>query len=94
MNNEPLMRVVVECAAFFALAPESEVDPDAAVEKLEEIACIMKELNEEDRGAFARFVQNMADCERSNGINPDRHRFLNALPKDLGILEDGQCGDN
>ncbi len=85
--NEILMRAIVDCIAFVELSGDEVIDPDAAVNLLESLASMLKDLSLTDRKTFARCVAKMEVEERAYGKNK-RTDFLASFIEDFG-LNDG-----
>ena len=84
---ETLMRVVVNCAVFLELSDEDRVDPDAAVEQLEEMAWMLKKLAPSEQAQMVDFVSMLANqAERETGRD-QRWQCLVDMPQALGLGE-------
>jgi hypothetical protein len=81
--NQFLMRAVAEYAIFLGLAKEEDVNPDVAVEQLEQLSDIMKQLSPAEQAEFANFVRNMADQETHS--SKERIEFLQSLVDNMGL---------
>ena len=79
--DENLMTMVLEALAFFALAGDDQVDPDAAAEQMEGSAHILRRLAPAEKQEFANFARHYAaDEERAKG-SPERVEFFRAVPE-------------
>jgi hypothetical protein len=76
------MQAVAEVVVFLELAPDERLDPDLAVEQLEQLAVLLQQLDDDERRSFIEFVQRQAERETSD----DRRRVLLELPEALGLL--------
>jgi citrate lyase beta subunit len=83
--NATLMKSIVESAAFLSLSGDDAVQPDAAVAQLEQLAATLKEMSQEDRQTFVRYINDLAQQERRAGKDKERIAFLETLPENLGI---------
>ena len=84
--NQTLLQIVVDVISFLALSDNETVAEDAAVEQLEHIAAILKQLPRDDRDHFLSFVAESA----SQSNDPQRAEFLRSLPEQLGLTA-GDC---
>ena len=82
--NKQLMTIVLESAAFWELAGDELVDPDAAAEQNEGLVSTLHEMTPEEKAEFLAFAKQYADDEEENG-DPDRVRFFRSIPKVLGL---------
>jgi hypothetical protein len=84
--NESLMIIVLESLAFWELAGDELVDPDAAEEQAEGAVNELRRLGAEDRAAFAKFVIGYADEEEKQRGPLERIEYFRALPRQLGFV--------
>lgn len=82
--NRSLMRAVAEFATFLALSPDDAVQPDTAVEQMEQLASVLKGLSTADREVFKTFLAGMSEDERLGGA-VDRAEFLAHAFEKLGL---------
>lgn len=85
MDNEPLMRIVVESSLFFGLSDDDVVRPDAAVSQLEAIASSLQQLSETEQQAFLSYVQRFSESEGTWTGRTVRVEFLRSLGESLGL---------
>jgi hypothetical protein len=86
--NQSLMRAVAEYAIFLGLAKEEDVNPDVAVEQLEQLSRIMKQLTQTEREEFANFTRKMAEQESQvANYSEERVEFLQSLVDNMGLDE-------
>jgi hypothetical protein len=85
--NPILMNIVVQACSFFALGDDDRVNPDAAVEQLEQISSMLKALSHDDLCRFVRHVAELAARAREQK-DTERERFLRELPGNLGLTPD------
>jgi len=85
--NPTLMRAVAECIVFLNLSSDDEVDPDVAVEQLEQLASIMQQLTANERAEFADFTQKLA-TEEAQSSRPSKERVecLRTMFENLGLV--------
>ncbi len=83
MNCYPFMRAVVESVTFFGLSDDNVLQPDTAVAQLENLASILRELDESDISGFRRFVDELATTEEATSGRTPRVDFLFHLVDNL-----------
>lgn len=83
--NELVVRALLSCIEFLSRSGDDFVDPDSAVQQLEEIARTLKMLSQEDRRRFRVIVMATAEEEEQQGARADRVTFLRALTDQLGL---------
>jgi hypothetical protein len=79
--DESLMTIVLESLAFFALANDDQVDPDAAAEQTEGAAQFLRRLSPAEKQEFANFARHYADDEERSKGTPERVEFFRAVPE-------------
>ena len=84
--NPKLMKSIVDFAAFLSLSGEDVVQPDAAVEQLEQLASTLKEMTHEDQQIFVHYINELARLEGQAGKDKRLTSFLETLPENLGIV--------
>lgn len=78
---ELLVTALLDLLAFLELSGDDTVDPDAAVEQLEEAARTLRQLGEEDRERLVATIEAAAAREE----DPARRAFFLATPEALGL---------
>jgi hypothetical protein len=90
--NRTLMRAVLDAAAFLELADDEILDPDAAVEQMEQMAVTLAELAPDERAGLLRFAAESAVEARASG-DEERAEFLESFGESFGLDdEDGEAG--
>ncbi len=79
------MQSLVEFAVFVGVSNDKIVDPDAAIEQLEQLSIILKGLTPTERTAFVTFIQNMATTESNDSHAKERVEFLHSLAENIGF---------
>jgi hypothetical protein len=79
------MTVVLEGLAFWQLAGDDAVDPDAAEEQADGAMSELRRLGAEDRAAFVNFIAAYADEEEKQRGPRERIQYFRALPRQLGF---------
>ena len=79
------MAVVLESLAFWELAGDELVDPDAAEEQAEGARDVLKRLTSGEKAEFARFAATYADEEEKQRGPEERIAFFRRLPARLGL---------
>ena len=85
--NEALMRCVVEAAAFFATVSDDVLNPDVAVEQLEQLSYFLKRLEHGERELFERYIKKLYDEELRAGAPAVRLEFLESAFANLGLSD-------
>jgi hypothetical protein len=80
--NEVLMRTILQLAAFLELSGTPDVDDDAAVRQLEEVAALLRGLGQEESGAFVAFTYKKAEAT----TNSEYREFLLGFPAAIGQI--------
>ena len=83
--NKQLMTIVLESLAFFELAGDELVDPDAAAEQSEGAIRALGMLTPEEKTDFANFARAYADEEKAGKGDPERADFFRSVPESLGV---------
>ena len=81
--NEKLMQIVIDMVEFFANCDDDILDPDEAVQKLEGIAYVMRQLSLTETDEFVRFTQEAAAA--LSEVDPAKAEFYSTIPSNLGI---------
>jgi len=83
-----LARAVINAAAFLELSDEDSVDPDLALQALEEISYNLNHADRAERQALVEALAEMRASEMETGPRPDVLEFLDSFLETFG-LEDG-----
>ncbi|MEM8535048.1 MAG: hypothetical protein AAGF95_29700 [Chloroflexota bacterium] len=83
--NEVLTQVIINTILFLELSDDEIIDQDAAVSQLEQMASILKQLDEADQKTFIKLIEKFADEEDST--DQERIQFLHSIPENLGLRE-------
>jgi hypothetical protein len=76
--NEILMRALLQAVAFFELASDEVLDPDAAVAALEDIAYLLRQLSAAEKETLIAFVRAEG---RGGRESPAYRDFLRDFPE-------------
>ncbi len=85
--NKNLMTVVVETLAFWELAGDDLVDPDAAASQLEGATATLARMSPEEKAEFISFIREYADDEERQKGPLERVELFRALPEILGLSD-------
>ncbi len=85
MKAEPFFLAVIEYALFLELCGDDLLNPDVAVRQMEDLAAILRQLDEETRKSFCSFTAKLADVEMAKQGNSARVQFMRALPTSLQL---------
>jgi hypothetical protein len=81
-NSEvKLAKIVADLAIFLEFTSEELLDPDAAVEAMEQIAAELQLLGDEERNNLAKIFIDL-----SNGYQGDKSEYVRDLPESLGLI--------
>jgi hypothetical protein len=82
MNNIlKLVKVVADLAVFLEFTNEELLDPDLAVEALEQMASELQLMDEQDRNDLANTFRSM-----SKEYTGDEREYVTELPENLGLI--------
>jgi hypothetical protein len=81
------MTIVLESLAFWELAGDELVDPDAAAEQVEGAVNALGKMSPEEKVGFVEFVRAYADEEEAEKGSPERIEFFRSLPENFGLIE-------
>ena len=82
-----LARAIMNAAAFLELSDDKAVDPELAVQALEEIALHLSECSEEEKKALAEVLAEMRANEVETGPRPDVLAFLDSFLVSFGLAD-------
>ncbi len=80
-NYFPLIRGMINAFLFLESAGPNEVDPDSAVQCMEDIASSLLALEESDQLALRSHLERIADEEQDLAYRD----FVRALPDKIGL---------
>jgi hypothetical protein len=83
-----LARAVINVAAYLELADESQVDPELALQALEEIAYNLSYASEEEKQSIAEALTDMKAAELESGTRPEMLEFLENFPVSFGLADE------
>ncbi len=85
-----LARALINAAAYLELADESQVDPELALQALEEIAYNLSYCTEAEKQAIVEALADMRAAEVENGPRPEMLEFLDTFPVSFGLADDSE----
>lgn len=80
-SNIKLVKVIADLAVFLEFTNEELLDPDLAVEALEQIAAELQLMNEQDRDDLADMLRNL-----SKEYTGDKGDYVRGLPESFGLI--------
>jgi hypothetical protein len=83
-----LARALVNVVAFLELSDDSVVDPDAAVEVLDEVSRVLSRCSPEERRALKVTLGRMHATEQLNDNRPEVLEFFESFLAAFGLEED------
>lgn len=88
VRTDPLVPVlvglVVDVVWWLDSCGDEEVDPDAAVKMMENVAWVMGDLPDDQQQRLIEVLGELADAEQ----DPARAKQLRSFPFDCGLVED------
>ncbi|RXZ46003.1 hypothetical protein ESO86_12195 [Agromyces binzhouensis] len=81
MNIDPLVESILAAIALLENSPDSEIDPDVAVNGIESVADSLDQLDEDGRREFIAAVERVAEAQTDSGTK----RFYLSVPRLLGL---------
>ncbi len=85
-----LARAVINAAAYLELADESQVDPELALQALEEIAYNLSYATEDEKMAVSEALADMKAAERDNQTRPEMLDFLDTFLVSFGLADESE----
>lgn len=82
MEIGPLVESILAAVALLENSPDSEVDPDVAVQGLESMARALSALSEDEAREFVAAVERVADRQTQLGTR----EFYLSVPQLLGMV--------
>lgn len=80
-NNIRLVKVIADLAVFLEFTNEDLLDPDAAIEAMEQIAADLQLLDEKDRSELSKMFHTL-----SKEYKGDKSEYVKGLPESLGLI--------
>lgn len=80
-NNIKLVKVIADLAVFLEFTNEGLLDPDLAVEALEQMASELQLMDVQDRNDLANTFRSI-----SKEYTGDKSEYVRELPESLGII--------
>lgn len=87
--NEILMRIVVDFAVLLEVSDASRVDADLAVQQLEYLSFMLKQLSPTEQSCLRTFIERLASEPGGRGSKSaeERRRCLEQLPDAMGLVD-------
>lgn len=85
--NKSLMLAVLEMAMFFELSEDDVIDPDIAVNQLEQLGSILQNLSPGDREELIAYTRELAAEEQRSG-QEERADFLLSFGDNFGLSDE------
>ena len=80
-----LARALINAAAYLELADESQVNPDFALQALEEIGFNLSHCTAEEKQALREVLADMQAAEMDNQTRPEMLEFLDTFLASFGL---------
>jgi hypothetical protein len=81
--NKQVVRAIAEVAVFLEFSGEDAINPDAAVQMLEQLASTLQMMNQKNKSSLCSLFENIA-VEFSG----EQAGFVESLGETLGLLEE------
>ena len=85
-----LARALINAAAYLELADETQVDPELALQALEEIAYNLSYASDDEKQAVAEVLAEMRAAELENQTRPEMLEFLNTFMVSFGLADESE----
>src|SRR5712691_5170859 len=85
-----LARAIINAAAFLELSDDEAVDPELAVQALEEIALHLSACTPEERKALVEVLAEMRANELETGPRPEVLAFLDGFLVSFGLADEAE----
>jgi len=89
-----LARAVINAAAFLELSDDKALDPELAVQALEELALHLSQCTEDEKKAVAEVLAEMRATELETGLRPDVLAFLDSFLASFGLADDAELPES
>ena len=90
MTMRVLARALITAVAFFELSDDEIVDPDAAVQILEDISGELSECSNEEKAALKAVLAQMKASEQLNAARPEVLEFLERSSRYCVLNQSGE----
>lgn len=81
--NQSIAKIIADFCIFLEFSDSKTIDPDAAVQMMEQLAVGLQELSENDKGSLCmqfKVISENYDAEKAS--------FVLNLPDGLGLIDD------
>lgn len=83
-SSAKLVKIIANLAIFLEFTDERQLDPDLAVEMMEQMAAELQSLNDDDRKNITKIFQDI-----SREYTGDKCEFIKKLPESFGLIQTG-----
>lgn len=80
-SSVKLVKIITNLAIFLEFTDEGQLDPDLAVEMMEQMAAELQSLNDDDRKDITSIFQDI-----SREYTGDKCKFIKELPESFGLI--------
>ena len=88
-----LARALINAAAYLEMTGEEGIDPESALQALEEIAYNLSYCTDEEKKALAAALTDMRAAELETGPRPEMLDFLDTFLVSFGLAGDEEPGE-
>ncbi|MGC6388437.1 hypothetical protein ACMV8I_12355 [Ewingella sp. S1.OA.A_B6] len=81
-SSVKLVQIIANLAIFLEFTDEGQLDPDLAVEMMEQMASELQSLNDDDRNNITKIFQDI-----SREYTGDKCEFIKKLPESFGLIQ-------
>lgn len=85
--NPILMKAIIDLAAFLELSDDDTVDPDAAVQQLEELVAALSQLTIPEREELVAYVDELIQDQQEQAGSKEYIDFLLSFPESFGLRD-------
>ncbi|MFO6300472.1 hypothetical protein [Rahnella selenatireducens] len=80
-SSVKLVKIIANLAIFLEFTDEGQLDPDLALEMMEQMAAELQSLNDDDRNVITKTFQDI-----SREYSGDKCDFIKELPESFGLI--------
>ncbi|MDA8480886.1 hypothetical protein NNO04_19570 [Citrobacter sp. Awk 4] len=80
-STTKLVKIIADIAIFLEFTDEEQLDPDLAIEMMEQMAAELQLLSDDDRKNISQLFQSI-----SSEYSEEKCNFVKELPESLGLI--------
>ena len=86
--KQVLIKAIVNWAAFLEFSDEESLNPDTAVNQMENLAATLEGLTQEERREFLDYLKELAVASQRSGADKEYVDFLSGFGESFGLVEE------